>query len=536
MFLGFKIKPSDVSWGRWHQVTKILFFNFDGTDNEPADAIQNKNFFGSIEDSSITNVLKIHLLLGGTLQKKTGNTPLKGGSRTFYYNGVGTYGNFFERKYNAGLAKESADVSTILRLARKDFHDHYDPNTIDYLVVVGFSRGAALARRFAAIISNEVKPNTIVEAVFDTVASIGLPNLSSRERPTTDVVFEHGHTLPVSVKSALHILSLDDKRRAFQPTLMNRDDRVTEVWFAGAHSDVGGGYHYDGLSDNALRFCLDWLEEQSYLGVKFGSSKSIDYESIFGETEKLRIGSDDVQIDANLFGINHQQDRNPLIEALTLTDRRCCAIEHDAVSNLKPTVHCSVVRRINGDSDYRPLSLRNTPHEVLYEDGTVGDFVGYSDHKIKARSRLVIPDLDGTETRVYAHLKYNHSGIYLEAGQSYSFKVLDKAKQKWRDGSVHAVDGSGWDRTNVSLGLTEIAIAAAEPFRRVSGNDARWFSLCGSVGDNDSHAFVIGNRLENYTPKHSGEFCAFANDLDGYYGNNAGYLRVLVRKLAKKTD
>jgi len=126
------------------------------------------------------------------------------------------------------LANESADVSTILWLARKDLRDHYE---IDYIVIVGFSRGATLARRFASITGAEMKPSVIIEAVFDTVASIGLPNLSSRERPTTEVMFEHGHTLPGSVKAALHLVSIDDKRRAFQPTLMNRDARVTEVWF-----------------------------------------------------------------------------------------------------------------------------------------------------------------------------------------------------------------------------------------------------------------------------------------------------------------
>ena len=76
-------------------MAKVLFFNFDGTDNEPADAVQDKNFLGIAEDDSITNVLKFHLLLGGTLQQKTGHTLLPSGSRTFYYNGVGTYGNFF---------------------------------------------------------------------------------------------------------------------------------------------------------------------------------------------------------------------------------------------------------------------------------------------------------------------------------------------------------------------------------------------------------------------------------------------------------
>ncbi len=32
------------------------------------------------------------------------------------------------------------------------------------------------------------------------------------------------------------------------------------MWFAGVHSDVGGGYWFDGLSDIALQFMLDCVK------------------------------------------------------------------------------------------------------------------------------------------------------------------------------------------------------------------------------------------------------------------------------------
>jgi hypothetical protein len=513
-------------------MAKIIFFNFDGTDNEPADAMQDKNFLGTTEDSSITNILKFHLLLGGTLQKKTGNTRLANGSRTFYYNGVGTYGNFFERKYNAGLASECADVSTIIRLARLDFDEYFvKQGNYDYIVVTGFSRGAALARRFASTINDHVGgQQIIIEAVYDTVASIGLPNMRPEDRPTSEVVFEHGHTLPNKVLKALHLLSLDDKRKAFQPTLMNQDGRIKEIWFPGAHSDVGGGYNFDGLSDNTLRYFLDWFEDQQELGVKFMSSRSVQYDKIFEKKfSKLKIGPDDVQIDPNPFGVNHQQDRTPLIDKLTLTDRVCCVIKDDKViPRESPMVHWSVAERVGGDRNYRPKSLRNTAHKVVYADESSNAFIGYSEHKLKYKSNLRIPDQQGIETRVYAHLKYNRTGIYLEQGKSYKIEVIDRTRQKWRDGSVKGLDGKGWDRGDVKFGLKEVAIATLEPFRRVTGGGAKWFTLCGCIGDADGDAFVIANLLSKFSPKTSGELCAFANDLDGYYGNNSGYLKIKV--------
>jgi hypothetical protein len=96
--------------------------------------------------------------LGGNLKEKNGNTLLENGSRSFYYNGVGTYGNFFQRKYNAGLAAESLDVATILRLAQEDFKKYFkNGNDYDYVIVTGFSRGAALARRFRCV-SSKLSP------------------------------------------------------------------------------------------------------------------------------------------------------------------------------------------------------------------------------------------------------------------------------------------------------------------------------------------------------------------------------------------
>lgn len=520
-------------------MAKILFFNFDGTDNEPADAMQETKIFGRTEDDSITNILKFHLMLGGDLKnEENGETALPNGSYTFYYHGIGTYGNFFQRKLSAGFAPEKTDVSTILRRAQKDFKSHFkNDGDFDYIVVTGFSRGAALARRFASIINGQVhNKKIIIEGVFDTVASIGVPNLKKEDRPSTDVVFEHGHTLPSNVLKALHIVSMDDKRKAFQPTLMNKDDRVTEIWFPGAHSDVGGGYNFDGLSDNALRFYLDWFEDQPELELAFKSSKTIQYDKIFKKGSKLEIGADDLQIDPNPFGVNHQQKRTPLVDYLTLTDRLCCVIQNDEIAkNELPIVHWSVAERIGGDRNYRPESLRNTEHRILYPDMSLSDakkaFKGHSDHKLKYKSNLRIPDSDGIETRIYSHLKYNHTGIYLEAGKHYKIEVIDSENQKWKDGSIKPVDGRGWDRGDIQFGLEEAFIATLEPFRRVTGNGAKWFTLCGCIGDDDKDAFVIGNLMANYEPKKSGEFCAFANDLNGYYGNNSGYLKVKVKAL-----
>ncbi len=362
-------------------MAKLLIFNFDGTNNEPEDAQQEEKKSGEIEDASITNILKFHLLLGGNLKEE--NTPLKNGSRSFYYNGVGTYGNFFQRMLNAGLAVEKWDVAKVINRAMNDFDEFYD-DTIEKVMVTGFSRGAAIARRFASLINDKVRNPCIIEGIFDTVASIGIPNLSSSDRPECDVVFEDGCTLPGNVKTALHLVSLDDKRRAFQPTLMNKDERVLEVWFPGAHSDVGGGYFYDGLSDSALRFFLDWFEDLD-LGISLLTSKTIEYKNILEDDIKYEIGPDDVQVDPDPLDKNHQQDRNFVASLATLTHRRCCVIENDKIKQGEaPLVHWSAAMRISKKREYRPKSLENLVHQIVYPDLETKQFSGIHEHKHKA--------------------------------------------------------------------------------------------------------------------------------------------------------
>ena len=50
-------------------MNKIVIFNFDGTSNEPQDAVQGLDRKGAIDDDNITNILKFHLLCGGDLKE-----------------------------------------------------------------------------------------------------------------------------------------------------------------------------------------------------------------------------------------------------------------------------------------------------------------------------------------------------------------------------------------------------------------------------------------------------------------------------------
>jgi len=97
--------------------------------------------------------------------------------------------------------------------------------------------------------------------VWDTVASLGLP--SRLEWLTAPFTEYHQVEVPPSVMTARHALALHELRGFFEPLLWQPGGHtdLKQVWFAGAHADVGGGYEVGqtGLSDIALR----WMAEEA---------------------------------------------------------------------------------------------------------------------------------------------------------------------------------------------------------------------------------------------------------------------------------
>jgi len=504
-------------------MSSIFIFNFDGTCNAPDDAEQKLDEHQQIEDNSITNILKFHLLCGGTLSKQGEGWSDK--QKNYYYPGIGTYGSTLQKALNAAFSPEGSDVKHILAKALEEFADSGFDDKQDIMLVTGFSRGAALARRFAKKVADQVNSQCIYEAVFDTVASISVPNICKCDRPKSEVVFED-HSLPSNVKKALHLLSLDDKRRAFQPTLMNREDKVMEVWFAGAHADVGGGYYEDSLSDIAMRFYLNWINDLN-LGIVIKQAKDINYQNIIPKQVKYSIGEDDVTINPKLLGKTHEQERCFPFNLLTLCNRLCCVIENDKVTQHLPLVHWSVAHRIYHDQDYRPNSLKEIKHKLIYQDLETVTCVGVRAHIELPQQNLTLLEVGKSKgVTVFAAEKYNRSGLMLAAGQEYQFDVSEA--QHWFDASIEC-SAIGWDREGVKLGLKEIPIATMEPFRRVA--QANWFELCASIGCEDKEQFRIALSAR-YTPTISGEFCPFANDLERYYGNNEGKIICTVTRLS----
>jgi uncharacterized protein (DUF2235 family) len=100
--------------------------------------------------------------------------------------------------------------------------------------------------------------------VWDTVGALGLPGKVG-EILTSKATSYHNVALHPSIENAYHALAIDEQRVPFRPTLWTRpagwQGTLEQAWFAGVHSNVGGGYSPDGLANEALHWMVDRAEQ-----------------------------------------------------------------------------------------------------------------------------------------------------------------------------------------------------------------------------------------------------------------------------------
>lgn len=338
-------------------MTKLIFC-FDGTFNSPEDMSENTT------DQSMTNILKLHLFLGGQLllpQTMSGNQPHQ---QSFYYSGLGTRGNWFKRIINSAFAPSSGEMKDILLQASNDIKSHYRAG--DEIYIFGFSRGAAIARIFAAKLGLPIK----FLGVFDTVsAKIGALDLDPKTFPSSRIVFEND-ILAEHIEKAVHLVAIDEQRVLFQPTLFNQDSRVKEVWFSGAHSDIGGGYLADGLSDICLSFMLNEIKNE----LEVLPAKDFYQHTLLFNDEHFLINPNELKITPQSGGEIHSGDHHKKEYLLGLISPRVVRVNvNQASSPFIPIIHHSVIERMTQDDSYRPEALKNKHYNVLNAKGQLSD-------------------------------------------------------------------------------------------------------------------------------------------------------------------
>ena len=275
---------------------KRLVVCCDGTWNKP-------------DSQTVTNVEKI----ARTVQSDPSAT---GGAYqlVYYVSGVGA-GSYAVDKLLGGAFGFGLFHNVIA--CYRFLAQNYEPG--DEIFIIGFSRGAYTARSVAGMVGRvglltkvslvEERLPTAVHmyqridgregafgasaeefkhdhchsakvnflGVFDTVGALGVPGLQAAPR-------FHDVQLSGQVLRARHALAIDETRLKFAPTFWEApegdadaptaDPRVKQVWFEGAHSDVGGGYRDTGLSDTSLL----WMAREAHdAGLVFDVSLLTHY-------------------------------------------------------------------------------------------------------------------------------------------------------------------------------------------------------------------------------------------------------------------
>ncbi|KAG1730066.1 hypothetical protein EDB19DRAFT_1390884 [Suillus lakei] len=198
----------------------------------------------------------------------------------FYQSGVGSEANFTGDPVTGVTLLQALGtaVASKIRDAYGFIAQNFEEG--DEICLFGFSRGAYTARKLSGLIdliglltrdnlgqfftiwrqlmdgeaptipSDTRHPRIKCVGVWDTVGSV---------YKTIDALEIKDTSLPATIDIALHALSLQENRKQFLPTLWSipqgglaASQTLKQVWFPGAHSDVGGGYKRRELQDIAL--------------------------------------------------------------------------------------------------------------------------------------------------------------------------------------------------------------------------------------------------------------------------------------------
>ena len=185
--------------------------------------------------------------------------------------------------------------------------------------------------------------------VWDTVDAVGTPwHVGDYINFTVHRFKFLDHKLDPSVDLACQALAIDDERQAFYPLLWEEDERVEQVWFAGAHSNVGGGYPKQGMS----LVTLDWMIRQAHFkgGLRFLTSDRKLYRDHANVDDKLY----DPRAGLGIFYRWAPRDMRGLCR------RRA----------VPPFIHLSVLERIaHGTGDYAPGNIAPNARVVITHSG-----------------------------------------------------------------------------------------------------------------------------------------------------------------------
>ncbi len=311
--------------------TRNLVIGCDGTWNEPQQQ----------EDGTPTptNVVKFMRAL----------KSLNGRQKKHYEKGVGA--RAWEALpggiYGYGLDKR---ITGSYRFLCNQFRDPKWQNKTQKVFIIGFSRGSYTARRLAGLMTHSGIPKDPDDAELGWKIYVNRDFTSARELKkegrffnipiemvgvwdtvkSTDDPDYNDTQLSKSVVAGYHAMAIDEKRKFFPVLRWKQDPRTVQVWFAGVHSDVGGGYKNSRLADVALNWMI-------YRGLSHGLEFKKDYM--------------DEHVDPRPGGMIHKSYTG---KWKLLGEKARKVLKSDLV-------HPAVIERLEKNASYKPDNLPDNP-------------------------------------------------------------------------------------------------------------------------------------------------------------------------------
>lgn len=475
---------------------------------------------------SPTNVVQLYNSLAD--KDQSGNIQHK-----YYHPGVGTDGTTLDKLLGGGIG---AGLDRNIKSAYRELCDYYESG--DRIFLFGFSRGAYTVRSLAGLVyhSGLLDITGLTEAdawsridqvftqgyrnkkedqndwkklgwkfktnngsavpiwfigVWDTVGALGIPDYLGLLNLFDD--FEnytfHDTKLSPIIAHARQALAIDEMRASFQPTLWTNPNSTTkQIWFAGVHSDVGGGYSDHGLS----HITLNWMIE---------------------EAQRCEL-----TFDQNFLNQIKPEYQARLHDSYTGIFSTFPSLPRSSPQLNDLDIHQSVQHRHNAPP------IAQTPYKQLR-------------------------DLPST-LEIFAINPWNTTGIWLEQGKTYTFTASGEWQDSSITcGPEGTNDGNFQLGETIQIAASFLG-KAEDLLKKLTGNNSTdfkftkrhekfdWFCLVGAIAngkiDDEGNwipheTFRIGTGC-TYTVQHSGYLYAYANDAWNCYGNNHGRVRLEVKQ------
>ena len=434
--------------------------------------------------------------------------------------------------------------------------------------------------------------------LWETVEALGWPDLKENINEPNEYYADQ----LCNIEAASHALALDDNRaRIFTPLLLSRkhlreeecdegqvdnNGKINEVWFSGAHSDVGGGYKDTDINGISLNWMLDEIEGK---GLNLVPKNTKVYSDYLGSTHDPEAGLFGLIYRARNRNISCYTEHENSVSGLCVMDSDSVDYKNSSTSLSSPLkVHQSVLDRLclkppeNHESFwFREDKYKNclTCNEnnrgqlsdnkrcqknikvietdrYQYQEVTLEDnycdysscwgaketaykgtkSCNYFQHDIseRAKQRLTKKHLNKAGEHqsivVYADVKNDRTGIYLSKDASYRFEI--QKEENWVDCTItdsNPYSGRAtWDSNNDFSG--NILSAIAKPFTYAPSSG--YMELLGEVANQQFKLGRLAKSGEVFTPSEDGELILRVNEpklLKTVYDNNFGVLKLVIK-------